>query len=114
MQTFKQFLMLEEPLEEIAAEMWLRLNLTQKNMAIIKEIAHWVVNPDSVDWELSVDAMQVLYDFCGDEIPYEVAKGRSDISVEEWMHDALRDRMMADGIDVGGSDSDERDISDFI
>jgi hypothetical protein len=114
MQTFKQFLMLEEPLEEIAAEMWLRLNLTQKNMAMIKEIAHWVVNPDSVDWELQIDAMQVLYDYFGDEIPYEVAKGRSDISVEEWMHEMLVTRMMVDGIDVGGSDSDERDISDFI
>jgi len=107
--------MLEEPLEEVAAEMWLRLHFTGKDRAMLKEIAHWLVNPQSVDWELQIETMQELYDYFGDEIPYEVAKGRhSDISIEEWMHDALARQMMADGIDIGARHATERDISDFI
>lgn len=111
--TFKQFLLKEDPLAELAVEMWVRVNITDSK-ADAKEIANWLIHPDSVDYELSGPVNQLLYDFFGDDMPYDVAKYRAETTPEDWMHYELKQRIESDGIDLDVQEVDERHVSDFL
>ena len=93
--TFRQFLLLEDPLEDLQVELWFRLHVT-KNKAVAHELVEWFMG--NLD-ELSMDTMQLLYQHFNDSMPYDVAKGRNAIiSPEQWCHDELWKSLHAAGI----------------
>lgn len=81
-QSFKQFLMLEDDdLETLVVELWFRRETKSRELGT--ELMHWFYGKDE---DLTEAATEWFYNYFAYEMPYDVAKGDGNLTVEEWVH----------------------------
>lgn len=92
--TFKQFLAENDPLGDLAIEMWFRHNFgASKNEARVWR--NWMRGgmDEAEPW-----MTDKLYDHFNNEMPYAVAKGRDDVSTDEWCWNKVSEMLTKDGL----------------
>lgn len=97
MKTFKQFLAENDPLNDVAIEMWLRqrFDLTQAEAEVLRD--NLEAKQDTLMSEQMYD--KLLNDYAA-EMPYDVAKGRGDVMPDTWIMDKITDELHAAGLDL--------------
>lgn len=92
--SFKQFLEEIEPLETLSLEMWFRHNVDNNKDRARNFVAWWRVELD----DLPDETLALLIAKYSGEIPYDVAKGDSDIMPDQWLHARITRELRATGI----------------
>jgi hypothetical protein len=97
MQTFKQFLAENDPLNDVAIEMWLRhrFSLSKHEAQVLRDnLEAWD------DLLMSTDLYDKLMAAYTDEIPYDVAKGRGNVDPDQWLVDKITGELSYAGLEL--------------
>lgn len=97
MKTFKQFMQENDPLNDIAIEMWLRNRFGLSHKDAITLRLNLEGKEDSL---IGADMFDVMFDAYAGEMPYDVAKGRGDLNPDQWVIDKITDELKQAGLEL--------------